>query len=532
MKVMKKYFFIIGFFLTAVWACNKEKSIIGEDPYAGGKEPLGIVFTGKRPIPQSASPGDTVIFQVKGLKKWNENFSFFINDQPTEVVNITDSTATVKVPDEVSSGIATINLKGQVFFGPRLAIINKVSLDPTFSITTGTNQVINSVCSFNNGYLLVGAFTDFNGMVEWWRKFNSIALLDASWEWNPVFEHNEGANGMLLSASRLSDGRFVISGNFTSFNEIPVFGNITILNPDLTIEENVVNVANQTTDPKMGLDTVSIFNGGVSHNAILESFVTSKDQIIAVGNFSKYGYVDYARSTRFGQRYVYTNVRNIMRMNLDGSLDSTYNFVPGPGNQGVNGTINDACIQKDDKVIMVGDFTEYNGIKANNIICIDSTGDVDQEFHSGSGANGEINTVRYNAIVDKIMLTGSFTSFNGFSCQGVVMLNGDGSVDEFFHLREMEGGSANFATVLNSGKVIVSGDFTTYDQVARPGFLILNADGSASQAYNNVGTFKGKIQQVIETQSALGYPAIVLAGYIQMFDDQRVGNIVRVQIRN
>jgi len=47
------------------------------------------------------------------------------------------------------------------------------------------------------------------------------------------------------------------------------------------------------------------------------------------------------------------------------------------------------------------------------------------------------------------MLVGMFTEFNGVPCSGVVMLNRDGTVDPTFKLRKMEGGTANFATILN-----------------------------------------------------------------------------------
>jgi hypothetical protein len=289
---------------------------------------------------------------------------------------------------------------------------------------------------------------------------------------------------------------------------------------------------NNTTAAINGFDTVSRFNGGTPNVPILRSFVTSDNKVIAVGNFTNYASLLYAKSRRDSWRYNYTNISNVIRMAPDGTLDSTYNFVPSAGNTGANAPVNDACLQKDNKVILIGNFTKYNGVTVNNIVRLDTYGNVDPAFAVGNGANGNINTIQYNATLDKMVITGNFTSFNGVACNGVAILKSDGSLDPSFVFRSVGGGVPNFACILNNGRVIVSGSFNKYDNITRSGFLILDASGSAPQAFNVPGTFQGQIQQVIETTSGLGNPAVVLIGSIQKFDDQPVGNIVRVEILN
>src|SRR5690606_28018051 len=97
-------------FLLSISSCTK-KEIIGEDPYAGGKDALGVRFVGEYPTPERGRPGSEVTFKVEGLKAWDNKFEFRINDEVAQVVNLTDSTIRVIVPAEVSSGGATIKLE-------------------------------------------------------------------------------------------------------------------------------------------------------------------------------------------------------------------------------------------------------------------------------------------------------------------------------------------------------------------------------------------------------------------------------------
>ena len=95
-------------------------------PYAGGKEALGVAFVGDYADPESGAPGTEVTFGVKGLKAYENKFTFYINEEEAEIVTLTDSTITVIVPELVSSGGASVRLEGQVFFGPRFEVEGNV----------------------------------------------------------------------------------------------------------------------------------------------------------------------------------------------------------------------------------------------------------------------------------------------------------------------------------------------------------------------------------------------------------------------
>ena len=122
-------------------------------------------------------------------------------------------------------------------------------------------------------------------------------------------------------------------------------------------------------------------------------------------------------------------------------------------------------MDEEDGVVIVGSINSFDGINVNNIVRIDKNGNIDQQFlqNIGTGANGTITKIRYNKKRKKAMLVGMFTEFNGVPCSGVVMLNHDGTVDPTFKLRKMEGGTANFATILNDHDFVVMTGFPDID---------------------------------------------------------------------
>src|SRR5690606_12446275 len=160
------------------------------------------------------------------------------------------------------------------------------------------------------------------------------------------------------------------------------------------------------------------------------------------------------------------------RMDVDGKLDKTYNLnSEGESNLGPNGIIGDAFLQADNKLILVGNFTTYNGVSAKGIVRLDNDGNVDPTFNVGSGANASANegilSIQHDPVSGKYLLAGLFTSFNGQPAQNVVRLNADGSVDSSFKLLGFEGGATTFASQLKNGKVLVTGTFLKYNNITR-----------------------------------------------------------------
>lgn len=524
--------------LTFITFSCKKINTLGKDPYEGGKPRLAVKFLDVNNENDPGVQGGEYTFRIRGLMAYKDKFEFFLNEQKAEVLNFTDSTIRVKISEFASSGGATVVLEGQTFFGPNLTIEGKVGIDPTFRATIGSDAPIYDMLRLGSSdYMLVGAFTNYENKNSA-KPINRITKANLFGEFLDLGEmekksrNNLGSDGALLSINELSGGKFLVTGRFNTYFGLKGINNITRLNSNATLDSTVVELINpDEKNPSKGFDTVATFNGGVD-GRIMNSFVKD-EKIVIVGDF-KYHLRNYYEGSLKGNLTVdATKMAQILRMNADGSLDLSYNYNPGTkqSNAGGNGNINGAFMQSDGKVVMAGEFTSFNGVTVNRMVRINTDGTLDQSFNSGLGANDAILSLSYNVAKNKIMITGRFTAYNGVTRSGVAMLNADGSLDESFKFGTLAGGFANFATQLSTGKVIVSGGFKTYNEVIRQGFMILNPDGTMPAAYNNTGSFQGQISKVMETTTVSGVPAVILIGSINKFDNQKVGNIVRIEMK-
>lgn len=535
-------------------ACDTESDAIGDDPYAGGRDPLGISLASRPPSPASAYPGEEVTFSAKGVLAWanpdqdHYDFEFYIADEKVEIKTATDTSITVIIPKSVSSGITHILLQGQVFFGPNLSVLGNVRRDRDWGLKTGTNGPIYNFLEHSiqsRSYYLLGGF---NTLEEQERSrlayiSNRGVLADVRSSMYNVRRPlqqiliGDGMNRnveTLSSMEYFDNGQILLSGTFnryeaSSTNDGSTYtevNNITILNNNLmldTIHVRLVAWGGNTTLTK----PVPRFNGGTLQ-PILRSFVTQDGKIIAVGNILTYAQADYNQSTAMENVYNYQGIASVIRMERNGDLDGAYRS----GNVTGGTNITDAYLDNEDQVVVVGEFTEFDGVAANRIVRLRTDGTVDPVFMAkiGSGANGPISMVRYNKALGKAVVVGNFTTFNGQPRQGIAVLNEDGTLDETFVPRDVAGGRINFGMMLNSGKIVISGTFNRYDGVARPGFLILDDDGASTQRFNVPGAFVGQLYQAVETLSTTGRNGLLLMGNFSRFNGELVNNIVMIEI--
>ncbi|HLT86216.1 MAG TPA: DUF5008 domain-containing protein [Sphingobacterium sp.] len=527
----------IGTLLTQ--SCTKTTEP-GKDPYAGGKEPLGVLFENlNRPLAE-VRPGEEFEIAVRGVKRHEADVEVYINEERSEIISLTDSTMELRVPEQVASGIIKLKIKDQVYFGPRVPIEGKTTFDNDYGVTNGFNQAVRYILPTSNGneFWITGTFTDFENEASatiFRNNIHKITSLGTSAKQDDnAYDPRKGGVGGINSMTRLPNGKYIIGGHINSFNDYTVNG-IARLNSSGSLDTAVVEVINNTPNiPDNGKDTLSAFNAYLFADLVTLSssvshvFATEDNGVIAVGNFGEHGYIDYNYSSRDAQQFVYTTVRNIVRLKADGRVDSLFGY----NNTGANGFINGAIETNSGKIVLVGDFTTFNGQARNRIIAFNKDGSVDDSFNIGGGANEAIFSITYNKSLDKIVLAGRFRNFNGQPKAGVVVLNGDGSVDPTFTLGNIEDGIPNYAYMMNNGRLLISGQLTRYNGVHRSRLLILEPDGTALQEYNNFGEFLGQIYTVVETTSSMGYPALLIGGSIGIADGKPVGHLFKLEVRN
>jgi len=159
---------------------------------------------------------------------------------------------------------------------------------------------------------------------------------------------------------------------------------------------------------------------------------------------------------------------------------------------GANSSILSVAIQSDGKILVGGSFTTWNGTTVNRIVRLNSDGTRDTAFttNTGTGANTTIETIAIQSD-GKIIVGGSFTIWNGATVGFIVRLNSNGTRDTSFTTNTGTGANTTIVTIAiqSDGKILVGGNFTVWNGTAVGRIVRLNADGTRDTAFTtNTGT--------------------------------------------
>lgn len=352
----------------------------------------------------------------------------------------------------------------------------------------------------NDKTMIVGAFDSYNGL-----KRKSIALLNTNGSLDTAFEPHEGVDAMsgyfINNVAYTSNGRFLISGEFTSYNGAPTPRIARLL-------------------PSGALD--NSFTPGTGADATIWAMLQQPDgKILIGGDFTEFNGTNRFSLARLNTNgtldlsFVCTNIngtvnalaiqgtniyvggeftvvgqiyRNIARLSSSGALDTS--FDPGVG---ANAAVYAIAIQTNGQVLIGGDFTEVNGSSMNHLARLNTSGSVDTTgFFIGIGADNAVWSI--NPQTNGIYIGGSFTSFNGTRRMGFARLYDDGTVDttfmdtaynQFAGLTKIYFGDPNgvvyASAVQTDGNVMIGGSF---DQVGGGQFNPLIGSNSVPSNYD------------------------------------------------
>ncbi|KOS07043.1 hypothetical protein AM493_14135 [Flavobacterium akiainvivens] len=164
-----------------------------------------------------------------------------------------------------------------------------------------------------------------------------------------------------------------------------------------------------------------------------------------------------------------------------------------------------SLIQPDGKILIGGKFTSYNGIARKGIARLNADGSLDTDFDPGTGVLPNAAFIKTIALTaeNKIMIGGSFTSYNGTGKSSICRLNSDGSLDNSFVLATQVNMYTNYGTpaisyinIRPNGHLWITGCISvpSYFEAAGLNFVELLADGEFVEAnyetYFNVSDFQ------------------------------------------
>ena len=292
-----------------------------------------------------------------------------------------------------------------------------------------------------NYYYVVGSFGSFKQ-----PTFNRIVATDLSGSVDTTFNMGVGFNGTVRCMVTQSDGKIIVGGDFTSYSGSGASPYLVRINTNGTRDTTFAATLNS-----------SVYNAAVQ----------SDGKIIACGAFTT---VNAAASPR------------IVRLNSTGSRDTTFNV----GTTGAGNVVRDVKLQSDGKVIAVGDFTTYSGSTANRIVRINTNGTIDTTFNTGTG----LGNATYNSIIQsdgKIITAGLFTTYSGSTNNYIVRINTNGTKDTTFNIGTGFNNAVYISNLRSDGKLLVAGAFTTYSGSSNNYIVRINNEGTKDATFN-VGT--------------------------------------------
>ena len=251
-----------------------------------------------------------------------------------------------------------------------------------------------------------------------------------------------------------------VGGNFTTYKQ-PTYNRII------------------RTDLSGSIDTTFNMGNGVANS--IQCMVTQSDgKLLIGGNFTTYS----------GS----VNAGNLVRLNTNGTRDTTFNV----GTAGFNSTVNDIKIQPDGKIVAVGAFTTYSGSTRNRIVRLNTDGTYDTTFNAGTGLNNTANCVAIQSD-GKILVGGAtITQYSGSLIgTGSLRINTNGTRDTTFNTNA--GFLTNFTVysidIQSDGKIVVGHGATSYSGSAVTRLTRLNDNGSVDTTFNP-GTINNAVYAV------------------------------------
>lgn len=165
-------------------------------------------------------------------------------------------------------------------------------------------------------------------------------------------------------------------------------------------------------------------------------------------------------------------------MLADGNLDPAFNASVTES----SGYVDESVVQPDGKIIIAGSFQRANGTRVSDIARLNPDGTTDTGFNVGSGPNVPVRALALQPD-GKILVGGNFTTFNGQTVRRIVRLNTNGSLDSSFSTTVNFNGQINTIVVLSDGKILVGGAFT----LSSSKLVRLNPDGTVFDSVPGTG---------------------------------------------
>lgn len=338
----------------------------------------------------------------------------------------TDHNGTIDVNFLPSQGVSEplrVRVSGDyLYYFTSLRNIGRWNLDGTIDTSSWkANLTQHDVCIYSDFEILEdstmiisGDFCNpFGDSINYNGTFLLKVLHDGSLD--TTFRHYP--DSMVWTIKKYDENRLLLWGKFESYDTIP---------------RNVLcRVFNDGT-----LDTT--FNTTIRWGAAKPKVILPDGKIIVAGAFI------------YGNNF---DTTGIARLNVDGSFDTTFNYLNNVHykKNGKTNEIMDICLTHNNKLLVGGMIYEYQGIERRNIVLTDYDGFLDTTTFKNGGIDfdtlgdgcydhWEISVIGIKRTFDnKYYVYGGFNSFEGQQVNPIFrIMEGTNEIDESSFINEIE----------------------------------------------------------------------------------------------
>lgn len=243
----------------------------------------------------------------------------------------------------------------------------------------------------------------------------------------------------------------------------------------------------------------------VTTNAYVKAVAIQSDGKILIGG-------DFNYVTGTGSASAVTS-SGIARLNVDGTVDSTFHNVPLFK---VNSPVRSIAVQPDGKIVVGGYFTSFDSVPRSYLVRLNTDGTQDTSFTALP--NNQIEDVKLQAD-GKMVIAGSFTQVQGTDIRGVARLNADGTLDTTFVPNAANPAALNGShgglfpvyqiAIQADNKIVVNGGPLNFAGEVHRGVVRLNTNGTPD---SNFKPFINDWGAAVALQNVGGAQKIVVGG--------------------
>lgn len=483
-------------------------------------------------------------FSANAQQNKNYFLALDLNGNPQNQITLNTTAAInqlVKITDSTFMIVGNFNFVNNLQYRQLAIIKSDYSIDTNFNTKAAFNGNVNKVCVINNNrFLVLGSYSQYrnsitnnplqiNGLAEpilnsglqaissgdvgdaiyhqedkivvgglfavsGFNTKNNFTAFKTNGELDINFNRMHGPNGRVRSIQQTADNRFLIFGDFSTYNDLP-YKILLMVNGNGQIDTSFrftvnytggINFAHLMPNGKILLgggfftadspaynNLIRLNNNG-SLDTTLKAEVSSNRAILT-------GSTDFNEKILIGGSFeFYQNnfVNNMARLFNDGGFDATFSGTAIP-----SGPITKIIALPDGKWMVFGMFQFWAGSPRGYFTRLLNDGTVDTSFHIGTGANQIVNDVKVLPN-GSMIIAGNFTEINGTSCFKIAKLNNNGQLDSNFNRTLAINGVINSVYIEPNKKIVIGGNFTFGSSKTIFHLMRLDSNGFIDENFN------------------------------------------------